>query len=128
LRVPADQLAILGERHIAFDHAGAHARGRFVGFFRVLGKLQRGAAMADGKIGLAKRPGALLQRGLQRPVLHALDEVERAGTDLRLDRSVLGVCADGTRQIRKRHGNGKNCRVSDHLNSPPVGVPSIIVL
>jgi hypothetical protein len=49
LRVAADQFLVLREGHVAFDDAGAHRRGGHVGFPRVLGKLQRRAAVADGE-------------------------------------------------------------------------------
>lgn len=50
----------------------------------MLGKLQRCAAVADGKIGLAKRSGALAELLLQRPVLHLVDQIKRPRPDLRL--------------------------------------------
>jgi hypothetical protein len=84
LRMPADQLPVFRERHVAFDDAGAHPRRRLIGLPGVLGELQRRAAMADGKIGLVKGPGALAQFLFQRPVLHPVDEVKGPGTDLRL--------------------------------------------
>jgi len=52
---------------------------RLPGVFR---KHQRGAAMADGKIGLAERAGALRQLLLQRAVLHLVHEIERPRPDL----------------------------------------------
>ena len=52
----------------------------------MLGKFQRRAAVADGKIGLAERAGALGELLLQRPVLHLVDEIERPRPDLRLAR------------------------------------------
>ena len=104
----ADQLAVLGEGHVAFDDAGAHARGRHIGFPAVLGKLHRRAAVADGKVGLAKRPGALGKLRLQRPVLHLVDEIERPRPDLRLarQRDVIrrGGKDDDERQQRGQQG------------------------
>jgi len=95
LRVAADQFLVLGEGYVAFDDAGAHARGGFVGFLRVLGELHRRAAVADREIARAERAvGALLQRALERAVLHVLDEEERARAELD------GVCgADGSARI-----------------------------
>ena len=82
----ADQFAVLCKGHVAFDDAGAHAGGRDIRLFRMLGKLQRCAAVADGKVGLAKRPGALAELLLQRPVLHLVDQIKRPRPDLRLAR------------------------------------------
>jgi len=47
LGVPADQLPILGERHVALDDTGAHACSSLIGLLGMLGKLQRRTAMAD---------------------------------------------------------------------------------
>src|SRR3979411_3190078 len=84
LRVPAPRLPVPGEGHVTLDHAGAHAGRCEIGFPAVLGKLQRRAAVAEGKVGLAERPPALAEFRLQRPVLHLVDEVERTGPDLGL--------------------------------------------
>ena len=92
LRVAADQFAVLCKGHVAFDDAGAHAGGRDIRLFRMLGKLQRCAAVADGKVGLAKRPGALAELLLQRPVLHLVDQIKRSRPDLRLARQHDLVC------------------------------------
>ena len=74
----------------------------------MLGKLQRRAAVADGKIGLAERPGALAELLLQRPVLHLVDQIERPRPDLRLARQgdVLrrGGQGRGERQERGQKG------------------------
>jgi hypothetical protein len=56
LRVTADQLLVLGERHVAFEDAGAHPGARPIGLFGVLGELQRRTAMAYGEGGALKRP------------------------------------------------------------------------
>jgi hypothetical protein len=82
----AHQLLVLGEGDVALDHARAHARRRQIGLPAMLGKLQRRAAVADREIASVERPGALAELRLQRPVLHLVDEVERARTDLRVSR------------------------------------------
>ena len=64
----------------------------------MFGEFQRCAAVADGKIGLAKRPGALAELLLQRPVLHLVDQIKRPRPDLRLARQ--GRC-------RRQGGNGR---------------------
>ena len=68
--VPADELAVAREGHVAFEDAGAHSCGRHVGFPRVLRELEGGPAVTDGKA----RPvegslGALAERCLQRAVV-----------------------------------------------------------
>ncbi len=80
------RLAVLCERHVAFDDAGAHAGGRDVGFAGVFGKFQRRTAVADGKIGLAEGAGALGKLCLQRTVFHLVHQVKRPRPDLRLAR------------------------------------------
>ena len=55
LRVPTHELPILGERHVALQDAGAHARGRLQGLARMLGELQGGATMTDGEIRRVER-------------------------------------------------------------------------
>ena len=52
----------------------------------MFGEFHRCAAVPDGEIGLAKRPGALAELLLQRAVLHLVDEIERPRSDLRLAR------------------------------------------
>ena len=98
LRMPAHQLPVFGEGHVALDHAGAHAGRRQIGFPAVFGKLQRRAAVAEGKLGLVERPGALAEFGLERPVLHLVDEVERAGSDLGLARQRNALGSGGCNQ------------------------------
>ena len=81
--VAAHELAVLRERHVAFDDARAHARAGFVGFLRVFGKLQRRAAMRNREVGAAERTVlALEQPRLERPCVHALHQVERARAEL----------------------------------------------
>ena len=83
LRMAAHQLPILGEGHVALEDAGAHPRRRNVRFLGVLGKLHRGAAMADREIALLERAlGAFLQGGLELALIHILDEEIRARADL----------------------------------------------
>ena len=84
LRMAADQFAVFGKGDVAFDDAGTHASGGYIRLFGMFGEFQRGAAMADGKVGLAKRPGALAELLLQRPVLHLVDQIKRPRPDLRL--------------------------------------------
>ena len=77
--MPADELAILGECDVALDDPGAHTRARFVGFPRVFGKLQWRAAVCDREIRAAERAAtALLEPRLERAIVHAIDQVERA--------------------------------------------------
>ena len=66
----------------------------------MFGEFQRCAAVADGKIGLAKRPGALAELLLQRPVLHLVDQIKRPRPDLRLARQ-------GNVLRHGRHGRGQ---------------------
>ena len=73
----------------------------------MLGELQRRTAMADGKIGLAKRPGALAEFLLQRPVLHLVDEVERPGTDLRLGAAASALRAAGAMKARPNSADSR---------------------
>ena len=47
LRVTADELAVLGEGHVAFEYARAHSRGGDVRFAGVFRKLKRRAAVTD---------------------------------------------------------------------------------
>ena len=83
LGVTAHQLAVLGESHIAFDHARTLARTGFIRFLGVLGELQRGAAMSDGEIGLVERTGlAALQLVLEAAVVQTVDQIEGAVADL----------------------------------------------
>ena len=82
----AHQLAIFGERHVAFDHARAHLCGGLVGFFRMFGKHQRSPAMRDRKVCLAERAVALAELILERTVFHLADKVKGPGTELRFGR------------------------------------------
>ena len=74
----------------------------------MFGKFQRCAAVADGEIGLAKRPGALAELLLQRPVLHLVDEIERPRPDLGLARQhdLVGRGGCGCRQQPESCGKG----------------------
>src|SRR5882762_8674014 len=84
LVVAAHQLPVLGESHIAFLDAGAHARARFMAFLGVLRKLQSAAAaVADRKIRLFERTlAALLQLALQRTRAHLVNQVKGTRPDL----------------------------------------------
>ena len=83
LRVPADELEVFREGDVTLEDPGPHPGARFVGLFRVLGKLKGGAAVAYRKTGLPERPGgAALQLPLQPAVLHVLHEEEGARTEL----------------------------------------------
>jgi hypothetical protein len=85
LRMPADQLPILRESHVAFEDAGAHARSRFIGFFGVLGELQRCAPVSDRKIRrLHVLFGARGKLPLERPFVHVVDQVEGPRSQLHL--------------------------------------------
>ena len=79
----------------------------------MFGEFQRCAAVADGKVGLAKRPGALAELLLQRPVLHLVDQIKRPRPDLRLARQhdVVGRSGNGCRQ--QPEGCGKGGAVAD---------------
>ena len=87
LRVPADELLVLGEGHVALDDAGAHARGGVVRLLGVLGELQRGAAVADREVGAARLVVEACQESLlERAVVHLVDEElgSRAELDSRM--------------------------------------------
>ena len=101
--MPADQFAVFCERHVAFDDAGAHAGGRQIGLSAVFGELHRGAAVADGKVGLPKGSCALAELLLQRPVLHLVDQVKRPRPDLRFSRQGDVLRHGG-------HGRGKKAK------------------
>ena len=74
----ANELPVLGERHVALDDACAHARAGLVGFLCMFGQLQRRAAMRNREVGTAERAvPALEQAGLERSGIHALHEEER---------------------------------------------------
>ena len=83
-----DQFKILGEGHIAFQNARAHAGSGHVGFNSVLGKLHRRATVADGKQRRAAGlRGAGLELVLQGTVRHLVNQVvgtrsELNGSDL----------------------------------------------
>ena len=105
LRMAADELAVLGEGHVAFDDAGAHARRRDVGFARMLGELQRGAAMADREVGPVERPClALLEGVLQRPFVHVVDQEERTRPEMGERLVALGDRGGGDRDGEERTG------------------------
>jgi hypothetical protein len=92
LVVTADERAVLRERHVALDDARALARARGVRLFRVLGELQRRAAMRDRELRAAHEvAGAGGELALERAVVHAVDEKGRAVADL--DGSVAAVAA-----------------------------------
>jgi hypothetical protein len=82
--MPADQLAVLGEGYVAFQHARAHAGRSLIGFLGMFGKLERRAAVSDREIGAPERSLALPQRVLERTILHLLDQVEWARSELNL--------------------------------------------
>src|SRR5262245_1116841 len=82
--MPADQLAVLGEGYVAFKHARAHARRGLIGFLGMFGKLERRAAVSDREVGPSKRSLALPQPVLDWTILHLLDQVERARSELNL--------------------------------------------
>src|SRR5882757_4130406 len=130
--MPADQLAVFREGHVAFDHTGAHAGRGHVTFPAVFGELQRRTAMADRKTGAVKRSGALAELLLQRPVLHLVDEVKRPRSDLRLlrqrnrlrrggkDRGHEPECGQHGGTGTGRHGwylRRRNCVSSDALRA-----------
>ena len=65
LVVTADELPVLGERHVALQDARAHARARLVALLGVLGELQRAAAaVADRERRLLERAVAARSSGL----------------------------------------------------------------
>ena len=83
LRVPADELFVLGEGDVTLEDARTHSGARLIGLARVLGELQRGATMADREIALLEGTGgALLQLTLEAAVFHLVDEEERTRTEL----------------------------------------------
>lgn len=83
LRMPAHELLVAGEGHVALQDAGAHARAGFIGFFCVFGELQCRAAMPDRKIALPERAFRTgLEFVLERAGGHVIDQKVRARTDL----------------------------------------------
>ena len=67
----ADQGFVFGKSHVAFNNACAHAGCSFIRLFRVLGKHQGSAAVANGKISFYKRAiRTALQLVLQHPGRH----------------------------------------------------------
>ena len=86
LRVPAHEFLVLGEGHVAFQNAGAHARAGFVGFLRVFRKLQGRAAVADREIALLERAlRARFEFGLERAWAHVVNEKKRAWAKLHVE-------------------------------------------
>jgi len=91
LRMPADELPILGKGDVAFENAGAHPRRGDVGFARMLGELHRRPAMADREIRPEERSGfALLESILQGAIVHVFDEEKGARSKLDTHVVVLG--------------------------------------
>ena len=78
----------------------------------MLGKLHRRAAVTYGKVGLAKRPGALGKLRLQRAILHLVDEIERPRPDLRLARQ-RDVIRGGGKDDEERQQRGQNGAMAD---------------
>jgi len=121
--MPADEMAVAGEGDVALDDAGSHDGRGLVGFLGVLRELLRGAAVADGEIGLLERPGrAFLEALLERPRAHALHEVERPRPELHVDAALVVVvvvavvgeaCAGQRAQDRGQHD-----AAIAHLNLP----------
>ena len=104
--------AVLGEGHVAFDDAGAHAGGGFVGFLRVLGELQRRAAMPDREVAPPERPVALPELRLERALGHLPHEIKGAGTEL--DAGLLG---EGEGETGRHSSGKKNDRGDAHAAS-----------
>jgi hypothetical protein len=100
--MPADEAAILGEGDVAFDDAGAHPGSGQNAFPRVFRELQRRAAVGDreltGSVGPVRAAGP--EPFLRRTLLHRVDEVEGA-------RSELGC------------GRGRLCRASNLREGGP---------
>jgi hypothetical protein len=81
--VAADERSVLREGGVAFDDPRAHPRPGLVGFLRVLGELQRRAAVSDRKVGTVEGAGlALAQFVLERAGVQAVHEIERPRTEL----------------------------------------------
>ena len=94
LCVPADELEVFGKGHVALENPRAHAGARLVRFLRVLGKLQRGAAMADRERARPHRHARTAQQPLlQRAVGHFVDQEERPRAELNRGGSAKGVRA-----------------------------------
>ena len=100
LRMPANELEVFRERHVAFERAGAHAVGGLVRFERVLRQHEARAAMADRERRAPRRlVEASLQARLQLAVAHIRDEERgpRPELDARLD----GLRARGGRKTQR---------------------------
>ena len=83
LGVPAHELEIAGEGHVALEDPGPHARRGDVGLDGVLGEHERRAAMADREpLRLELQIDAGEQPLPERTLRHALDEVIRAWAQL----------------------------------------------
>ena len=92
LCVAADEFFVFGEGNVAFEDACAFTRASEVGIAGVLGELERGATVANGKFGFFRR---LLRTGEQLlfegAVFEVVDEVK--GADTVGQRLLLGVRA-----------------------------------
>jgi hypothetical protein len=116
--VAAHQLAVGGEADVALHDAGAHAHRGLVGLLRVLGELQRRAAVADREVGFAERArGAFLQALLQLARPHGVHQVERPRPELHGAAFPIVVaigegCVCQQAQQRAEHGAPVSHRIS----------------
>ena len=78
----------------------------------MLGKFQRRAAVADGKIGLAEGAGTLGKLRLQRSVLHLVDQIKRPRPDLRFARQG-NILRRGRKHRGERQERGQNGAMAD---------------
>ena len=96
LCVAADEFFVFGEGNVAFEDACAFTRASEVGIAGVLGELERGATVANGKFGFFRR---LLRTGEQLlfegAVFEVVNEVERAHAVGERLGFCLGVCGNG---------------------------------
>ncbi|MEZ5600797.1 MAG: hypothetical protein R3F36_07300 [Candidatus Competibacteraceae bacterium] len=125
------QLAVFSEGHVALDDAGPHACPSHIRGVGVLGELQGGAPMADGKVGTVEGAAlALRQPVLEAAFVHAVDQVERPGTELyaavfsivvilvQIAIGVVGGCEHG-RGCKQRNGNSQGIDgLAEHGKTP----------
>jgi hypothetical protein len=108
--VAAHEFLVFGERNIALEDTGTLPTSGSETFEGVLGELKGCAAMRDDEVGGAERPfGAGLQLSLQRAIVHVVDEVVWAISNLNIELGVAMAatiflernCSSGSRQQRE---------------------------
>ena len=115
LRMTADEFLVLREDDVAFDDAGAHSGRGLIGLARMLGKLHRGAAVADGEVAAFERTVGAGEEGLPKGAVRHVVHEEK-GSRAQLDavaaapvvvRSGLGALSGIRRGGRRGDKGGK---------------------